>query len=97
RCLPPFPTRRSSDLCTWRIERWRTSTPVDEYRMTLLQALKDIQDFRRGLSIAISRGHRPAQDIRRQLFAPYIRPVQASRSFGIRSEEHTSELQSREN
>src|SRR5690606_40618403 len=83
RALPPFPTRRSSDLhsrgtCTWRRSSMKTGKPTPP-RMT-----------------ATARGrHTQGSATKPMALSEYS--AKPALLKAERSEEHTSELQSREN
>src|SRR5690606_42047826 len=84
RALHPFPTRRSSDLPAGLNARRRL---VDEDRDIVGADLEETDRFAHGVSLAL-----PA-------FAKLEGRARAERDEDriVRSEEHTSELQSREN
>src|SRR5690606_40451768 len=91
-----FPTRRSSDL---RVTRRRAGLEIAVER----RQLESIRDLGRvalvpeldlaGGAAAVARAGVPVV----ALFVRELEPVAAHRFAGLRSEEHTSELQSREN
>src|SRR5690606_39918821 len=92
--LPAFPTRRSSDLCTatsrspraaTRSRSWRSAAPV--------WSLRPSDDSSPWGSPVLPHGVWP----KGQLMSTEIRDIDADYEHAHRSEEHTSELQSREN
>src|SRR5690606_40874536 len=84
--LPPFPTRRSSDLAddSFRSSRFHLHSPP----LRITPRHRD-ELPRRGPARRRDRGDAPRQSVMELLLAPP--------GSGLRSEEHTSELQSREN
>src|SRR5690606_39512779 len=95
RVLPSFPTRRSSDLLFWAAQTpWRTST-ISPYRVRCSHCCR-------------ASLHQRCENESRTLHATSINAATCSseprrpwdsrmRCVRSRSEEHTSELQSREN
>src|SRR5690606_41133905 len=95
--VPPFPTRRSSDLFGRSLELGNTLGRLPPLREPLPPGLRRLGRMSRRRLAGFEGGARI--DPRREVFRPEIRKGQQQIPevpFG-RSEEHTSELQSREN
>src|SRR5207302_9528098 len=93
--LHPFPTRRSSDLtarsCAWVTTRLSISMSFRPATFSSIARLASA-DFRGDESSKFSVRNRPAKPRSR---SPLLH--RRRNAAGLRSEEHTSELQSREN
>src|SRR5690606_41616113 len=93
RALPSFPTRRSSDLgLTGRgLQAYLAAGVASDHEATTLEEGRE--KLRAGAYLMVREG-----SVTRDLAAmlPLLEPGNAGR-IGLRSEEHTSELQSREN
>src|SRR5690606_40534431 len=90
--LHSFPTRRSSDLLP--VLGGMLAVGIPEYRLPKKQLAKDIETIT-SLGVEVKTGVRVGKDIswedlRSKHDAVFV-------AIGSRSEEHTSELQSREN
>src|SRR5690606_40413331 len=92
--LPPVPTRRPSDLPARRVEHRNTRPGIAEPQcQPAVGFMFDDLDDDIG-----SRGLRRYDDVAEEVEADlYIRLCVGAALRGARSEEHTSELQSREN
>src|SRR5690606_40900547 len=93
--LHSFPTRRSSDLTGDRCAQARAAIAARRTALDLEEGLEDLLVMDRGDADA-GIGHGEADPVR-GVAAPDQPYLQGHRSFFGRSEEHTSELQSREN
>src|SRR5690606_41690133 len=94
-CLHSFPTRRSSDLY-WVGPHWLRIRRSDDPQVGVLARGEEIKRLRASVDVDAARAEELARtlaDTRARLEALERSQVEAQ----ARSEEHTSELQSREN
>src|SRR5690606_42101253 len=91
RALHSFPTRPSSDLIGSGFFRGRGAVTNDKkYQVFVSSTYADLQDARQELMLALlSMGMIPT--------GMELYPTETNNQWSMRSEEHTSELQSREN
>src|SRR5207302_7745676 len=93
RYLHSFPTRRSSDLPRDRVRRGADLHPAA--RHVARASIRVLWDQASGASVNFLWTAAPAED--RTIDASDRSAGRPSATSGVRSEEHTSELQSREN
>src|SRR5690606_40858311 len=95
RDLPSFPTRRSSDLENGQVSPAVKPALVSLYAALDTPAPADLEPLRQLLHDPTALGAPPLPNDLTATLRPY--QAQGVRWLNVRSEEHTSELQSREN
>src|SRR5690606_40760081 len=92
-CLPSFPTRRSSDLSALHVVPSRSSSIIAAYACFAADACRQLpKPCPQPVFVRVVAPRRLFHFERRFQHAPANRTIR-----NLRSEEHTSELQSREN